>query len=547
MATKYFFNNKQVILPGAYATIKSAIDNPPTSANFGRVLVIDNGVGAGFGGGSGVDGELASGANSVYRFSRLSDYQDFLKGGIFWKAAQALFKPLVGQPGASEILHVRAASTTPAMMTFTATGGSSDGGSLKIKTRDEGIGSNGEITGSGSSAHLDKGYGFTIESGTKDTNKWVLKIWRGSWRGLYTDGIPFDEVLKENGVPKLVLQSPEFNNMQTLLDWGASPKFNERFYLDPTSAIAGSGTITSADTSTPGYTLATGGTESYSTTNLDLVLDVIQDIDYAILLSDQSGTDHNSAYSTKIFSHIREDAEFIKFMVIGGGFDEDEFNLSGGSVEIAGYFNSINAIVVHGGVKEASHSAPDGLRSWGSFIHSAYVAGRIAGLEPQVPPTNKAINIAGLVHPMTKLEKEQAVEAGVLCTNYNQYTQSFNIVQGVNSIQNNDFQINPDATSFSIQIMRIVSQLNRELVINANSELLADERGVNINTLSSGTLENWVKNYLQTRVATPEQDDLIVSYDNVIVTRDQDSYFVNYEVKVNGEITKVFFTGFLLQ
>ena len=95
--------------------------------------------------------------------------------------------------------------------------------------------------------------------------------------------------------------------------------------------------------------------------------------------------------------------------------------------------------------------------------------------------------------------------------------------------------------------MRIVSQLNRELVINANLELMLDERGVNMNTLSAGTLENWTKNYLQTKVAKPDRDNLILSYDNVVVTKDQDSYFVSYQIVANGEITKLFFTGFLLQ
>ncbi len=79
MATKYFFDNKQVVLPGAYSTIKSAIDNPPVSANYGRILVIDNNTGATFGGGSGINGELASAVNSVYRFSSLAEYQSFLK------------------------------------------------------------------------------------------------------------------------------------------------------------------------------------------------------------------------------------------------------------------------------------------------------------------------------------------------------------------------------------------------------------------------------------------------------------------------------------
>lgn len=550
MATTYFFDNKRVVLPGAYSTIKSAITNPSITANYGRVLVIDNGVGATFGGGSGINGDLASGSDAIYRFSRMTDYQSFLKGGLFWKTAEAMFKPGLNSAiqGVSEVLHVKAATTTKATMTFTATGGGANGGTFKVSPRDEGVIANGVQTGTGSSAHLDKGYGFTIETGVKDTAKWIFKIWLGTWKGDHTDSIAYDEIAKADTKPELVIQSPEFNNIQTLLDWGVTQQFNARFYLDSTSAVAGDGSVVLADVSgLSGYQLASGGTETYATTDLDKVLETVQDVDYAFVLSDQYGTaNYDSAFATKMFAHLRDDAKFMKFMYVGGGADEDEFSSTDGSLDIAAYYDNIRAIVVHGNVKKVSQSGADGFRYWPTLVHAAYVLGRTAGLEPQVPLTNKAINIDGVVHPMTKLEKEQAVEGGVLCTNYNEYTQTFSVIQGVNSIQNNTNLLNPDTTSFSIQIMRIVSQINRELVINANSELLADERGVNVNTLSPGTLVNWTKNYLQGKIATAEQDNLIVSFDNVTVTKDQDSYFVNYEIVVNGEITKVFFTGFIV-
>ena len=48
--------------------------------------------------------------------------------------------------------------------------------------------------------------------------------------------------------------------------------------------------------------------------------------------------------------------------------------------------------------------------------------------------------------------------------------------------------------------------------MNAEIDLLADENGVNINTLSKGALETWTINFLQTRVATENQDNLISKY-----------------------------------
>ena len=95
--------------------------------------------------------------------------------------------------------------------------------------------------------------------------------------------------------------------------------------------------------------------------------------------------------------------------------------------------------------------------------------------------------------------------------------------------------------------MRILAQLNKECVVNAEIDLLGDENGVNINTLSKGALETWTINFLQQRVATENQDNLIMKFQNVNAARVDDYYKVTYEVLVNNEVTKVFFTGFLLR
>ncbi len=76
---------------------------------------------------------------------------------------------------------------------------------------------------------------------------------------------------------------------------------------------------------------------------------------------------------------------------------------------------------------------------------------------------------------------------------------------------------------------------------------------MNINTLSAGTLKNWVSDYLSSRVATQDQDNLIATtatvsggFQNIIVVKDQDAYKVSYEFVPNGEINKIFFTGFMV-
>lgn len=547
------FNNREERLPGAYTTIKSLIDNPPATINYGRVLIIDNGIGAGYGGGSGIDGALFSGEDAIYRFNSVEKLQSFLGGGIFWKAAEALFKPYGNVQGVSEVIFTKAATTTAATMTFTATGGGAAGGTFTIHPKDEGLAGNGSKT----VEHLDKGYAYTIESGVRDVNKWIFKVWKGTWKGDYTDSIAFDEIAKADTKALLLVQSPEFNNIQNLIDWGTNDnKFNEYFVLNAASAVVGTGVVNAADISALSgtYQLSSGGTESYTTANLDTILETIQDVDYAWILSDQFGTsNYNSSSSTKMFTHIRDDAKFDKFMIIGGGADEDEWDATDGSIDIAEYFDSPKVIVVHSDIKKTSKLSGTGFRVWNTLIHSAYVLGRICGLQPQVPITRKPISIDGLVHNLKKSQKETALDSGVLVTEYNQFTNNFCILQGVNSMQNNTYQINQDGTSFSVQIMRIVSQINRELITNTETELLSDERGVNMNTLSAGTLKNWVADYLSSRVATQDQDNLIVptatvpgGFQNVIVTRDQDAYMVSYEFVPNGEITKIFFTGFMV-
>jgi hypothetical protein len=95
--------------------------------------------------------------------------------------------------------------------------------------------------------------------------------------------------------------------------------------------------------------------------------------------------------------------------------------------------------------------------------------------------------------------------------------------------------------------MRIVAQINRELVVNAEIDLLGQENGVNVNTLSAGDVKNWTTFYLQSRVATEDSDNLILAFQDVVVTQKEDAWFVTYKIRVNNEINKLFFTGFLIR
>jgi hypothetical protein len=170
----------------------------------------------------------------------------------------------------------------------------------------------------------------------------------------------------------------------------------------------------------------------------------------------------------------------------------------------------------------------------------------MASLAPQIPLTFKKVGVDGLSHILNDSDQEICLDSGILTTIYDSDSADFRVLQGINTLQNNTYVLNSDSTSFSIQLNRIISQLNRELIVKAKTELLQNPQGVNRNTLSAAYLKNWIETYLQTKVATGTVDNLILSYQDVTVTFVQDSYFATYSVVANSEITKIFITGFMI-
>src|SRR5206468_1235813 len=102
-----------------------------------NILIIDDGIGAGFGGGSGINGTNKSGVDAIYSFDNLNAFKGFVKGGKIWKLADPLFNPSGSQNGVSKIFFVKAATTTPADMAWVC-----NSGSFRIRTKDEGTNAN---------------------------------------------------------------------------------------------------------------------------------------------------------------------------------------------------------------------------------------------------------------------------------------------------------------------------------------------------------------------------------------------------------------------
>lgn len=543
MATSFIFDGKKIKKPGVYSQIKSGIKNPPASLDFGNILILDTGIGASWGGGAGINGELESGKDAIYSFQDIASFRGFIQGGILWDLAEGLFRPAaLGTAGASNITVVRAAATTAATISYAFTGGATDGGDFEVKVKDEGLVGNGAED---ANDNLTKGYAAQMKAGVIDTDKFVIEFYRSGFVGNDPDGDPYNTVAAADAPPELLARSIEFDNIQELIDWANSDFNFSQFFEVSTGTVEGSGDITTDDlTANLGFTLATGGTETYSSDALDDALDAVSDLTIDFILANDYGTttDAGSADNVRILAWIAEESKIKPDLYVGGGIDVSEFATSGGSLETAAFFDSQYVTVVHGGIKK---NTATGTKIRPSIYHVARVLGREAGLAPQVPLTFKNIRIDGLAHLLNDKEIVQGLDGGVLMTNLD--AGSFDIVKGINSLQRNDFLINEDGTTSSKQIRRVSRQINKELIFNIKRQLLKQPNGVNRNTLSSEDVQEYVKGYLRSISANTISDNLILGFENVTVSLNQDAYEVNYEIITNREISFVLLTGFIVE
>lgn len=393
---------------------------------------------------------------------------------------------------------------------------------------------------------LTRGTAMTMEAGTVNPNKYIVKFWRGTFTGLDAEGHPYDAISESLTTPQLIATSPEFDNIQAVIDWmGADYSFNNNFEL-VSSVVAGTGVVDATDLgNTTGNRLLQGGTQVYNTARVDEVLDAVKTLDYTFVYAIDSNTDATSADNGKILSHIVSEARFEKFMVVGGGDNRDEFNTV--SINASQFYDSDRVIVVHGGCRVNSRITGSGLKDKNSAYKAAHVLGRIAGIEPQTPVTFKGLGYSAEIHAMTESEKEQALDAGVLATGYNGDIGNFVVIAGINTLQRNQFVVNEDGTSYLISLKRISAQLNKEIEINAVIQLLGNQNtGPNISTLSTEIVAAWLKGFLKKKTASSTNDNLIISFQDITVTKDQDALKVNYAYVPNFEINKLFFTGFIL-
>lgn len=394
---------------------------------------------------------------------------------------------------------------------------------------------------------LTRGYAAKLAAGIVDTSKFILKFYRGTFKGLDTaisSGSPWDNIAELSSRAELIAQSPEISTVQELVTWmedesGKGYLFNQYFKLLSYDLATGTDEI-EVDDITGLYVKATGGTESFSIDDLNDVLENLEG-NYDFILADKFGSNALATSNLAILDWIQNTAKIKPDLYVAAGDVIGEFTFSN---TVAQTYDSEYVTVVHGGAKKVDIGGRT-MKEYDSILKAAYLMGREAGLEPQTPLTFKGIGISGELHQLKDKEVNQGLDSGLLMTRLD--SGSFECIKGVNSLQNNDFLVNSDGSTHSKQIARIKRQINKELLVGIKQSLLKKPNGANRNTVGPDDVKSWVEAYLNTKVATDTQDNLLISFSNVTASLSQDVIEVTYLIVPNTEISFVVAVGFIVE
>lgn len=538
MATSFIFDGKRVDRPGVYGKVESGVNNPRLALDSGTVLIIDKDATSFHGNGSGVAGQLKNGKDSFYTFTNIASFQRWIGGGLWYDLIEPLFRPFGSNiNGASNVMYVRALTTTAATNTLAFTNGT-----ITLQAKNEGVSGNGVL----SSTKLTRGYSVRLEAGVNDAAKFIFKMYRGSFTGLDSSNQAYNGISEVDSNPLLIAQSTEVATLEELVEWMQ----NDSLFVGNFNITAGAtvtGAIVTADvTAFTAHQLFAGGTSVYDTARISDILTAIADVDVNFILTADQGANATSVDNNKILTAIEDTMKDPALLFVGGGSTSGTFTSQ--SVAAANALNSQYAHVVHGGCFVSNPGdLVNPLKEKDALYKAALVVGRLAGLDPQTPGTFKGVNIAGESHSLTDEEVSIGLREGVLMTRFVPELQFNAIVQAINTLQLNTFVVNSDGTSHQISLVRIVRQLLRGMKVQAVLDLLGDQvNGPNRNTLDRETVRVWVKNYLKGIEATNTVDNLIISSRDVTVEIVQDAYSVTFGIEPNYEVNKIFITARIL-
>jgi hypothetical protein len=583
MATKILVNGVEKIRPGTYSQIKSGIKNPPSPLSFGNICIIDDGsfnMNDGQGAGVYSENPEVSGANAVYLFDKIQDFRSHVEGGRLYQMSESLFMPYKKTKGVSNVYYVRASESTPAKIDLMLTN-QADTGEIRliVQTVCEGWRADAKFDNYG---NCTGGYSWRVFNEKPDGNgKKFIKVYKGTYKGfdsvnqVHIGGIP-----PQSSPLEVVLQSPLLNTVRDLVNWLLLPSTKQWIYIKSFFGVAGTdaegiqtklnvmlspnnslGNKLLKDTShfqgddwdiAPEY--FRNGYEIFSERAMDKALELVKGLDFTFFLAGGSGVTALSNNNLKIFNFIKNSGNsYERFMVVGGGDNERELRAvseteTWKSSQIAKQYNSDLVIVCHGGIKKTNPYAPTTQLSFSSKYTAAAFLGRLCGLAPQTPITLKMADVKSSIHNLSELEQEFCLKSGIQYMYYDGELGGWCWGQGINTLQENTSLINAvDSTTFSVSLKRIVSQLNKEIVFNAKKTFFGKESGPNRATITETDIELWLEGFLQSKTATSNQDNLITWFGEIFVEKNNDNYLVNYKFTPNFEISKILFTGFIIE
>lgn len=534
MATVVNFHGKNYIEPGSYAV---SVYNPTSVVNvseFGNVMIIDTGLAKNgdyeFAGGSGIHGELNKGLKSVYEFDNYEDFLSFMGGGLVGDIAEKIFTPRDGVAGAPKLFYCRAATTKCANITLTF----GSGNSLILKCKNEGEVGNGVID----SGVLKVGYAARVITGSDDASKFKCQVYRGSFMGVDKDGEPYGSASLSKASGNLLTESEEFETLEELYNWARSDK-----YILANFVVSMTGVKTSKISAVT-LTAATGGkTDWLKDTEYADVLEAISELDVTFFLATNTsvGDGISSATTGRLFTFLKNDAKFTEFLVIpGGSSDSDLFGESDSSQAIAKYYDSEQAVVVHG-APIVNRKDGNGTKELPSIYLAAAIIGLAAGQAPQQPLTFKRVGYQSFAYDLKKKEREKALQAGIMhVRNLSGY---WCVNQGITTLQDNKKSIASDGQTMELSIALIKAQLNKELIVDSANRFIGNTSAVNA---SPQTIKNFTETKLSSLTAKTGEDNLLKSWKNVKVVQKNSDFQITYDFAPNLPVNKLFFTGNIL-
>lgn len=534
MATVVNFHGKDYVEPGSYA---ATVYNPTSVVNvatFGNVMIIDTGLSINgsyeFAGGSGVHGELNQGLKSVYEFDNYEDFLAFMGGGFVGNLAEKIFTPMDGVAGAPKLYYTRAATTKCANITLTM----SSGNTLNLKCKNEGIAGNGQAV----SGVLKVGYACKIIAGETD-DTFILQAYKGSFMGVDEAGEAYGAKDLENATPNLIAESPECATLQDLYNWAST---NKQMLANFVVSMTGDGAteVVAID-----QTLATGGTTEFlSGTEYADVLEAITELDVTFFLctnkNASNGKGVDAATNGKLFTFLKQTAKYTEFMVVPGGQDDtDLFGDANTSQSIAKYFNSGQVVCVHG-APQVTRKDQNGTKDLPTIYLAAAIVGLNAGMAAQTPLTFKRVGYQNFVYDLKQRERVRALQAGIM--HVRNVAGYWCVNQGITTLLENKKTIADDGQSFELSIELIKAQLNKELIIEGQTRFTGNTAA----QASPQSVKNFTETKLQSLVAYPGNDNLLISWKNVKVVAKNSDYFITYDFTPNVPVNKTFFIGNIL-